>query len=125
MSPPIIRTSRLVMARPNPRSIMVAVLVFLDLVEFAEDMGLHLGRDADAGIFHRDPQRQSRFRGRSGGGDGDADMAALGELHRVSDQVEQDLPQTPAIAHQPVRPWHVDIELEGKVPALQPRGGAA
>ena len=104
---------------------MAPVLVFFDLVELPKDVGLHLRRDADAGIFHRDVQRHIRFGRRSLACYADPNMARLGEFHGIADEVEQDLPQTPAIADQPVRPKHVDLQFEAEVPTFQPRAEKA
>ena len=59
------------------------------LLELAEDAGLRVRRDADAGVAHRE-------RDRIGGGprlDDHREPALLGELHRIAGEVEQHLAQ--------------------------------
>ena len=58
----------------------------IGLSKLVEDVGDRIGRYADSGIAHRDTHR---IRCRSGG---DRNASAFSELHRVADQVEQNLP---------------------------------
>ena len=71
------------------------------LRERLEDHGLLLFRNADTGIA--DGERNHalvRCRSRiAGDGDVHRDLARLGELHRVSDQVQDHLPQAQRIGH--------------------------
>ncbi len=66
------------------------------LVERIED-GFDVRRsDADAGVFDIEPQLEAAA-GDARRADAEADAAVVGELHRVAEQVEQDLPELAAV----------------------------
>ena len=72
--------------RPEPGPLDPPLERALDLAELLEDPLAVLRGDADAGVGHREDDRVARARG-----GGDADLAALGELHGVGEEVPQDL----------------------------------
>ena len=76
------------------------------LLELAEDHLQPICRDARTGIGNNDLD----------GIDAEADAAGIGELHRVADEIEQDLPQAVAIADELRRQFGRDIG--GKLDAL-------
>src|SRR5262249_27796412 len=72
------------------------------LGEALEHRLLPVERDADAGVLDADPQGRARFRFVQARRE-HADLAALRELDRVSQQVDEDLAQPPRVASQPPR----------------------
>ncbi len=70
----------------EPGAAHAALHRVLELAELLEDALLVLGRDADAGVGHRERDRVVAGRPRA-----HPDLAALGELERVREQVAQDL----------------------------------
>jgi hypothetical protein len=105
-------------------AVMAPVGLILDLVELPEDVGLKLLRDADAGILHGHEQRHLPVRP-DHGLHAHEDMARVGELHGVADQVEQDLPHPPAIPDQRPCAVHVEVEPEPEIAPLEPRAQEA
>src|SRR6185503_12887331 len=77
------------------------------LDEGLEEPALRLGGDPDAGVAHLDPHDGGRVRaGRALAGlepDADLDLAAVGELDGVPDEVRQDLAKAPGVAGDPCR----------------------
>lgn len=69
------------------RVALLLVLVLADLVERFEDVLEQLLRDADPGVADHDDQHTVAMVGDQ------PDLAALGELHRVAEQVHVDLAQ--------------------------------
>ncbi len=101
---------------------MAAGVGAIGLLEVIEDPRLGLGAEADAGILDREADPGG---GRVGPVDGDADLAGVGELHRVGHQVRQDLAQPGGVArHRALDPGaHVDGEAQALAPSLQQEGG--
>ena len=62
-----------------------------------------IGRNADAGVLHRESASPRRPAAPRWAVDVDAHLAALGELHGVREQVQQNLAQAIVVAEQPVR----------------------
>ena len=75
------------------------------LFELLEQLVQSLGRNADAGV--RDGQGQPRL----AGADRDLDLAGLGELQRVGDQVVEDLPHPGGVPE----PGPLGLLLDGQV----------
>ena len=71
-------------------------------------------RDADAGVAHREVSSHAPSRAARCGRDRQHDLARVGELDRVAEQVEQDLPQ----------PRHVAADRAGTSPSKRTRGRA-
>src|SRR5690606_21456243 len=106
--PPAHRRSQLLRDRqPQPAAAIAgAGARALGLLEAAEQALFLLLVEAGAGIAHD----QAHAPGvRSGV---QCDAAALGELGRVAEQVEQDLPYSPGIAADPARQRLVDVAVE-------------
>ncbi|MCX5743251.1 MAG: hypothetical protein NT062_12225, partial [Proteobacteria bacterium] len=78
----------------------------VDLGERAEQPVDPIRGDADASVAHADPQGDELAVGDPV--DGDEDVAPLGELHRVRQQVEQHLPDAPEVAADPERGRRID-----------------
>ena len=74
--------------RPRPVPLHAALQRAVDLRELLEDQLVVLRRDADAGVGDR---KRDRARRRQRCARRHADLAALGELERVRDEVAQDL----------------------------------
>ena len=93
--------------KAQARAALLARARAVDLLELLEDALLVLGRDADAGVGHRDQEAAVLDLGP------DAHGAGLGELDRVADQVHQHLGE-PALVAAPARQVrrHVDLERE-------------
>ena len=113
--------------QPQPGPLVPARRRVVPLLEGLEDLLLLLARDADAGVADREVQhlRRPRFghrrvglRGRvlDAGLDPDDDLALLGELDGVADEVEQDLPQPARVADQGV--GHLRLDLAGQLQPL-------
>ncbi len=93
----------------------------IGLHEWCEQVRQSLGGNADAGIAHDDfQQHAARFA--LDALRADRDLAALGELHRVRDQVEQHLSQPGRIADEPARQPRVDVIGEFKAFAADALG---
>jgi hypothetical protein len=89
------------------------------LLELLEHAPLRLARHADAGVLHFQPQGRPAA-GRRGRPDLDGDIAGLGELDGVGEQVQQHLAQPRGIALEPLS--GVVIEIAGELEPLL--GGA-
>ena len=89
------------------------------LHELVEDDLLLVGRNADAGVGHLEPQHDAGA-ARLVAPDAQDDPAPLRELHGVREQVRQDLPQQAAVADQRVRHIVLDLARQRDVPAAEP-----
>ena len=82
-------TSRAAMVRPRPVPLVLARGRGVLLLERLEDFRLLLGRDADAGVRHRETQADlSLGRWLTGVFHQHHDLAAFGELDGVAHEVE-------------------------------------
>ena len=88
-------------------------------MEGFENPGLLIGVDADAGIPDRRQEGYAIFSA-FGQRQLDEDLAALGEFHRVADEVDQHLPQPRRVAGEP--PRHI---LGNEINEFEPLAGAA
>src|SRR5262249_48249941 len=95
-SPPIMRASLRVMAKPRPVP-PYSCGRGIGLGEFLEQLGLLLGCHADAGIGHRDLDPVAAV---DHPFDAQLDFALLGELAGIAQQIEQDLSQPHGIDRQ-------------------------
>ena len=117
--PPIRPTSRAAMVRPNPVPPYLRVVRAVRLLEGPEDPLPPVGRDADAGVGHREAEDGLPLgRGAVGDFHPHGHLALLGELDRVADQVEQHLPQPARVADQGV--GHVRLHVAGQLQPLGP-----
>ena len=73
-------------------------------MELAEELPHRVGRDADAGVAHRETHLVRRLLDR------EDDLPPLGELERVREQVQEDLPHA----------LHVGPELDRWLAGLDP-----
>src|SRR5262245_21830947 len=91
--PPAVQLHELLRERqPEPGALLLAGVVSPDLAELLEDRRLILGRDPDPRVADGD---RDAVVGRCGN---EADPAALrGELHRVGQEVQQDLLHLPLV----------------------------
>ena len=80
----------------------------VELAELLEQLVRPVGRDADAGVAHRQMDLVRRF----AGFDGHHDLADLGELHGVGEQVDHHLTQAGDVAGDAVGHGRVDQECE-------------
>lgn len=78
---------------PQPAPPAAARELAVRLVELIEHQREHLGRDADAGVLHRDLHRLGAWRAANGDG------ALFGELYGVPHQVGDDLAQALEVGH--------------------------
>ena len=78
------------------------------LLEHIEDRRVLFGRDADARIAHREMESYLILGARLAS-DFDDDLAALGELDRVIDEVHHHLPHPAIVAHEPCGDVAMDI----------------
>src|SRR5262249_13002284 len=84
--PPVKLHELLGQRQPEPRALLLAGVVAANLAELLKDRRLIFGGDPDPRVADRDRDDTLRCRG------GDADPAPLrGELHRVRQEVQQDL----------------------------------
>jgi len=114
ISPPCSSTKRLVERKAKAGALGLARVVAPDLLELLEHRGMVLGRDADAGVLDRD--------GHAGGVELRADVdapAVRGELHRVRQQVEQDLLELALVGVKLAEPL-IDVERKPDAVALRP-----
>ena len=93
------------------------------LGEGLEHRRLLLQWDADAGVAHREAQPQAIFL--PVGGAAQLDLAALGELERVGQQVDQDLAQPRRIAEHASRHLAVGVEEQRYRPLARLHGHRA
>ena len=84
------------------------------LHEALEQLVAHLLGDADPGIG--DTEAQFARPRRTAGGHLDAHAAGIGELDRIADEIDQDLPQPRRVGHDMFR--HAPGDIEGKRDAL-------
>src|SRR5205823_11162715 len=91
----------------------------VDLRIRREDLRALLLRQPDAGIGDLEAEQHARTEGVQSHRLDD-DLAGVGELDRVADQVEQDLAQSPWVADDSYR--HVGLDVEDELDALVRRG---
>ena len=102
MRPPISSTSCGEMASPRPVPPYLRVVELSACANASKISSLLVGRDADAGVADGEVQRAPRRRLRLRSSTCDDDLALLGELDGVADQVDEDLPQPAGVADQRV-----------------------
>ena len=109
MRPPISSARRLLIARPRPVPPYLRVVEESACVNDWNSRPMRLRRDADAGVAHRE-RRAATAVGRAAAlaVTVQHDLALLGELHRVGEQVEQHLAQARDVAADGRR--HVAVE---------------
>ena len=105
--------------QPQPRAAVAARRRGVGLHELFEDHPLLVRRDADAGVGDLEPQGD-RLAARLLHAHPQGDLAPLGELDRVRQQVGQHLPQQAGVAEQRVRRVVGDVAAHGDRPAVQP-----
>ncbi len=97
----------------EPRALLGLGVLVLDLLEGPGQAVKVLGRDADAGVAHRDAQRD-RLAADHDALEVHAHAALGGELHAVAHEIEQHLLEARGVAHRPaLRPQrlaHGDLE---------------
>ena len=103
------------MVRPEPGAAVLPRGRRIRLDERAEDFPLLVFRDADAGVSDRKTEPHVILAAFIDG-DVDADLALIGELDCVGDQVEDDLPQASRIADE--RVGHVGRDAAGELQSL-------
>ena len=113
--PPIRATSRAAMVRPRPVPPYFRV-VEVSSCSKARKILLLVGRDADAGVAHREAQAHLLQRGFAGDFHAHDHLALFGELDGVADQVEQHLPQPAGVADQGV--GHVRLHVANQLQPL-------
>ena len=86
----------------EPRAAVAARRRRVGLHEGAEDLPLLVGRHADAGVRHGELRDRAVSRQHGPTRDVDDDLALLGELDGVADQVDDDLAQSARIADERV-----------------------
>ena len=101
--PPISRTRRVRDGQAQARAAELAGGRVVRLCERLEDLLLFLDGNADAGVAGRGSASGSSSAVSDSALHADQHFARLGELHRVADQVDDDLPQAAGIAQQVVR----------------------
>ncbi len=92
-------------AQAQTRSAIAAGDAVVGLLEFAENLLLRFGRDADAGVAHQ----KADFAGPATRLDDQRDAAGRGELDGVAGEIEQHLPQPCRVADHLHRQPLVDI----------------
>jgi hypothetical protein len=95
--------------QPQSRAAVLAVGAAVRLPECLEDDFLLVLRDADAGVVDREGDAAARDRR-----DAQRDLAALGELDRVRQEVFQHLPETVRIGVDPIRDARLDRGAEAE-----------
>ena len=94
----------------------------VDLAERLEEPALPLLGNTHAGVAHGEFEAEPPVVRRPVGAHAHHDLAAIGELHRVADEVQEDLPEPRVVADD--RRRHVRRDLAGHVEALLRGGGA-
>ena len=113
---PSARTSLAEIARPSPVPPYRRVVEPSACANGSKIVSLLLGGDADAGVGDGEAERRRRRRRAASSATVHDDLAALGELDGVADQVDQDLPQPAGVADQ--RVGHVRRDPAGQLQAL-------
>ena len=97
---------------PQPGAALAAAHGILGLLELGEQRGQRVGRDAHAGVLHRDGDLQVVVvGGRLGVGglaDGHEHTARIGELDGVAEQIGDDLAHAHLVAQQRARQRRID-----------------
>ena len=91
------------MVRPRPLPPYLRVIGAVGLREGVEDALLTLERDADAGVRDRHMQDDDIVRRRLFSRDAKNDLALLGELDRVPEQIDENLTQASGVASDRIR----------------------
>ncbi|MCY1443422.1 hypothetical protein D9M71_598350 [compost metagenome] len=95
--------------QPQASATITAIAGAIDLVEGAEDRLLLIGRNADAGVTDCEHDTAASLEA-----DVHADLATLGELDGVGQQVLEDLLQALTVGEQRDRYLRLDLDLEGQ-----------
>ncbi len=101
-------------------AVKAAIPLILDLIEFAKDVPDHVGGNADAGILDGDVKLLLAALALGDSDHAYKDVALLGELYGVPDQVGQHLSHPPAIAE--IGRWQKHVVIHGDDQVVIHRG---